>query len=121
MKNIILDTNFIIELLKNKIDLKDELLRICNFPFKISVLEKTKKELENIIKKQAGKSKDLAKLALIYIKNFDSIKAEENNVDNALITLSKENIIATQDKELKEKLNKPFIVIRQKKKLELIE
>lgn len=121
MKPIILDTNFIIEVLKNKIDLKGELSRICNFPFKILVLDKIKDELENIIKKQGGKNKELAKLALSYIKNLEIVETKDGNVDGILIELSKDNIIATQDKQLKSRLEKPFIVLKQKKILALIE
>ena len=121
MKSIILDTNFIIDVLKNKIDLKGELSRICNFPFKIFVLDRIKYELENIIEKQAGKNKELAKLALGYIKNFEVVETKEDNVDSALTALSKDHIIATQDKQLKSRLKKPFIILKQKKILELIE
>ena len=81
MKSIILDTNFIIEVLKNKIDLKGELSKICNFTFKIFVLDRIKNELDNIIEKQGGKNKELAKLALSYIKNLDIIETKRDNVD----------------------------------------
>ena len=121
MKSIILDTNFIIEVLKNKIDLKGELSKICNFPFKIFVLDRIKNELDNIIEKQGGKNKELAKLALSYIKNLDIIETKRDNVDEILIEMSKESIIATQDKQLKSRLKKPFIILKQKKILELIE
>ena len=121
MKSIILDTNFVIEILKNKIDLKGELSKICNFPFKILVLDRIKDELDNIIEKQGGKNKELAKLALSYIKNLDIIETKEDNVDKILIELSKDSIIATQDKQLKSRLRKPFIVLKQKKILELVE
>ena len=121
MKSIILDTNFIIEVLKNKIDLKGELSKICNFPFKIFVLDRIKNELDNIIEKQGGKNKELAKLALSYIKNLDILETKRDNVDEILIELSKESIIATQDKQLKSRLKKPFIILKQKKILELIE
>ena len=121
MKSIILDTNFVIEILKNKIDLKGELSKICNFPFKILVLDRIKDELDNIIKKQGGKNKELAKLALSYIKNLGVVETKRDNVDKILIELSKESIIATQDKQLKSRLKKPFIILKQKKILELIE
>ena len=121
MKSIILDTNFIIEVLKNKIDLKGELSKICNFPFKIFVLDRIKNELDNIIEKQGGKNKELAKLTLSYIKNLDIIETKRDNVDEILIEMSKESIIATQDKQLKSRLKKPFIILKQKKILELIE
>jgi|SRR3989344_1745121 len=121
MKSIILDTNFIIEVLKNKIDLNGELSRICNFPFKILVLDRIKDELDNIMEKQGGKNKELAKLALSYIKNLGVVETKRDNVDKILIELSKESIIATQDKQLKSRLRKPFIILKQKKILELIE
>mgnify|MGYP001601633764 CR=1 FL=1 len=121
MKLIVLDTNFIIEILKNKISLNDELSRICNFPFKILILDKTKKELNKIIEKQAGKHKELAKLALMYIKRFETLEREGNNVDEILTKLSGDYIIATQDRQLKSKLKKPFIVLKQKRILELVE
>ena len=114
MKIIILDTNFLIYCAKYKIDFFSEIDRLCNFPYKIAVLDKTIEELEKL-KPQ--------KFALIkkYIERLIILKSKENYVDKALISLSKEGfIIATQDLELKKKLQSQVMVIRQKKYLSFV-
>jgi rRNA-processing protein FCF1 len=111
MYTIVLDTNIILDALKFKIDLLEELKRICNFQYEIKILDKTLKELEN---------KPNSKLAFKWLKekNIKLINTEFGYVDDLLIQLSKEYIIATNDKDLKRKLkNHPIITIRQKKYL----
>lgn len=111
MKRIILDTCFILSCINFKIDFFSELKRICSFPFKIYILDKTLKELKN--KKQE-------KLALILIKTVNIIKTKEKKPVDELLLNQKNAIIATQDKALKEKLKKakiPIITIRQRKYL----
>ena len=111
---IILDTNFLIYCAKFKIDFFSEIDRICDFNYKIAVLDITLNELERV------KPKGLP-LIKKYIEKIDIIKAEEEFVDRELIRLSHNNdIIATQDIKLKRKLKKPVIVIRQEKYLQLI-
>lgn len=112
---IILDTNFIVDTIKNKIDFMKELERICDFNFEIFVLDKTLYELRKIKKPES-------KIALFLIRNFniiDTSKYKDKDVDDILFELgSKYFIIATQDKELKRKLRKKsiqVIIIRQKK------
>ena len=114
MKKIILDTNALIYFVKFKIDFMEELRRICDFNFEVYVLNKTIDELEKLKKKLA--------LELIKGKNLKILNiAEGKNVDDILIKMSKLGyIVVTQDKELKEKLQKPFITIRQKKYLFMV-
>ena len=110
---IVLDTNIILDSIKFKVDLFTELKRVCNFPYKISVLDKTLQELEN------KKNSKLA-LELIKKKNIQVIKTQEGYVDNILLKLDNNYIIATNDKELKNKLkkaNRKIITLRQKKYL----
>ena len=112
MKTIILDTNFLIDCVKYKIDLFTEINRICSFDYKLAVLSSTILELErlkptslNLIKK--------------FIEKMEVIRSE-GYVDKILIDLSnKDIIIATHDQELKRRLKGPVIIIRQKKYLEL--
>jgi len=120
MKNIILDTSFILTALKFHIDIKLELKNIIDETFLIFYIDKTLKELEN---------KPLEKLAKGILENMNAkaIKtSSDGNVDSLLIAHSIKNskdIIATQDKVLKEKLKKrniTLITIRQKKHLKLI-
>ena len=113
MKQIILDTNFILHSINYRIDIKEELQRICNFQFETFVLDNTIKELK-ILKKP---------LAIQIANSFQIIETnEDKDVDSQLIEYSKDGyIIATQDIELKKQLNKPIIVIRQRKYFEIQE
>ena len=112
MYTIVLDTNIILNALKYKVDLLEELKRICNFKYEVKILDKTLKELEN---------KPNGKLALAWIdkKNIKLINTKNGGyVDDLLLKLDKFYIIATNDKELKRKLkNHPIITLRQKKYL----
>ncbi len=110
---IVLDTNIILDSIKFRVDLFNELQRICNFPYKIAILDKTLKELEN-------KPNSKLALQLIKKKNIEIIKTENGYVDAILIKLDKKYIIATNDKALKmqiKKADKPIITLRQKKYL----
>ncbi len=114
MRKIILDTNFLIYCVKFKIDFFTEIERTCSFSYKLAVLDKTLDELEKVKPKELNLVKAL-------IKDLEIINTKETKVDIALINLSKENIIATQDKELKKQLKGPVLVIRQEKYLQLLD
>ena len=120
MYNIILDTSFILTALKFKVDVFSELNRICNFKYKISIIDRTLDEL---------KGKKLGKLAvkLLKDKNVNIINTSEKiNVDNIIIKLANKDkniIAATQDLDLKNKLENiktKIIIIKQKKFLIII-
>ena len=108
MKKVILDTNFLLTAIKFKVDIFSQLQE-----YEIYVLDKTLQELKN------KKYEKLAK-ELIERFNVNIIKtSSKKNVDDLLIEY-KEYIIATQDKNLKEKLKKAkisTISLRQKKYL----
>lgn len=119
MKQIILDTNFLLHSIQFKIDLNKELNRILPFQFEIFILDKTIEEL-NFLEKKNPKTRLLAKIALQIIKNYKVIKSPKQKVDESLIALAnKDTIIATQDKEIKKQIKSPIIIIRQKTHLEL--
>ena len=115
MYTIVLDTNIILYALKYRIDLFQEINRICNFKYEIKIIDKTLKELEN---------KPNGKLALRFIKekNIKLINSKNGYVDKILLSLPRDCIIATNDKDLKTKLkskNHPIIILKQKKYLML--
>ncbi len=112
MRTIILDTNFLIYCSRFNIDLFSEIARICNFSYKLAVLDRIVEELEKLKPKELNLIKK-------YLEKIEIIKSKENYVDKELIFLSKDCIIATQDKELKKQLKGACIIIRQKKYLEL--
>ena len=123
MKNAVLDTNFILSCVKQKIDFFEE---ICFKGMKILIPE----EVINEIKKIAISGKRLhyrrnAELALKVLEknNFETIQFRSSNVDKSLIEYSKANknaVIATLDSALKGKIKKPQLVIRKGKRLEII-
>lgn len=125
MRKIILDTNFLLIPAQFKLDIFSEICNICNFNYKLYILDKTIGELNNIVEKQKGKSKEAAKLALklIKLKKVNIIKTKESlTVDNLILKKvdKKDYIVATQDKILKKQLKIrqiPIITLRQKKRL----
>ncbi len=123
MKKILLDTNFLLIPAKFKVDIFSEIDRLCNFGYKLFIVDKTIGELNNIVDKQKGKEKAAAKLALLLIKNkkVDIIETKEGKVDDIILGLNGYTV-ATQDKELKRRLKKKnveTITLRQKRYLVL--
>ena len=122
MKKIIIDTNALMAVSEFKIDIFSEIKEACNFKYKLFVLEGTLTELERIRIEQKGKHKRAAQLAikLIEAKNVSILPGEEN-VDDWLVIYSKKgHLILTQDVQLKKRLSKPYLTIRQKKKIILV-
>lgn len=122
IRKIILDTNALMAIAEFKIDLFVELENCCDFKYKLFVLSGTIDELKRIKKNQRGKFKWGAKLALALIKtkNVKIIK-ERDNVDDILVGYSKKGyLILTQDIGLKRRLTKPYLTIRQKKRVMVV-
>lgn len=126
MHKIILDTNMLMAIGQFNVDIFSEIERICNFKYELCILDRQTKELEEIRKKR-GKDSRAAKLATDLIKNkkVKIIKTiSEKDVDSQILEFAQKNnyIVATQDKELKNRLkrkNLQVIFLRQKKYLEL--
>ena len=126
LKKIYLDTNFLLIPFKFGVDIFQEIDKICLFPYKLYIINKTFDELNKIIDTQKGKHKEFAKLALKLIEQKSlNITAFSNelDVDDNLVNLSNTNvIIATLDKELKNRIkskNGQVIILRNKNYLEL--
>ena len=125
MKKILLDTNFLLIPAQFRVDIFSEIERICNFNYKLYILDRTIEELDSIIETQRGKNKEAAKLALklVKLKKISIIKTKEKLATDRLIIKTankKEFIVATQDRFLKKQLkteNTALIVLRQKKRL----
>jgi len=121
-KRIILDTNFLMVLGLFGVDVVSEIDKCCNFSYKLYVLDKTIKELDGIILKQKGKEVQAAKLAkkFIELKKIKIIDTadETDYVDDLLVKLKKEDIVATNDVALIKRLKEEKIKVlrlRQKK------
>ena len=127
MKTIILDTNFLVDCLAWKVDFFRELDRICDFKYKLAVVDKSVDELNTIIRtgKQAAKLGARLAKQLIAKGRISVIKTSKKGYTDTLIlnAADKNSVVATQDQEFKRRLKAkriPIIVIRQKKYLQLI-
>ena len=120
---IILDTNFLMIPYLFKVDIIKEFDRILDETYELCIFDKSVEELMKIISNQSGKDKDAAKFALQFIeKNKFQLIHTDKYVDDAILEET-EFTIATQDKDLKEKLKKQgrkIIILRQKKYLESV-
>jgi len=127
MKKILLDTNFLLIPYQFKVDIFTEFDRVCNFNYGLFVLDKTIKELKNIIEIQKGKHKDAARFALqlLRAKKVSVIKtSSKKHTDDIILDYAKKDyLVATQDKDLKRRIinqNVSVIILRQKKILAIV-
>ena len=124
MKRIILDTNFILTCVKQKIDFFEYLEM---HGIQILIPEQVINEIKRIaISRKKMHFKDDAELSLFILEKnknkFKKIKLDIKNVDNAIIKYTKKNpdvIIATLDREIKKKTSAKNLVIKGKKRLEV--
>ncbi len=114
MKQVLLDTNFILTCIKQKIDFFEEFYLIG---IQIIIPQQVINELEKLEKTVA------LNLLEKETKNYKIISLKGKNVDNSIVTYSKENpsvIIATLDQEMRRKIKNKKVNIRNKKTLEII-
>jgi len=123
MKQTILDTNFILSCVKQKIDFFRDIPNIgLEILIPTQVIEEIKR-VANSTKKL--RFRDDAKLAQVILEknNFKEIDIRGKYVDKGLINYAKEHpklVVATLDRDIKKKVTNFKLVIRGKKKLELI-
>ncbi len=117
MKEILIDTNAMMGIAEYKIDVFEELKRICDFTYEVCVLEGTIRELEQIVKEQRLRFKLIAKLALALLKAKKvKILPGEGFVDDLLAAYSQQGeLVLTQDMSLKKRLKRPYLTLRGKK------
>jgi len=126
MKNVLLDTSFLVECAKHKVDIHQELSRILDFSFHVAILDRTMEELDDLIArgKKTGEAAKLAKTILL-TKHVIILPTEGGHTDTLLLKRADdEHIIATMDADLKRKLKKKgqdVIVLRGKKTLAVVQ
>lgn len=123
MKQVLLDTNFIISCARQKIDFFHEI------PFmglEILIPEQVFDEIKKLSKsRESATIREEADLALkIMNRNkFTSVKLRRNNVDDAIVEFANANpevVIATIDKELKGRVKNRKMVIKDLKTLQIL-
>lgn len=124
MKTILIDTNALMAISELKIDLFSELQNCCDFKYKLAVLEGTLRELEKIKTEQRLRFKIAARMALqlLKLKKVEVFPQSTGNVDDILVDYSHAGfLVLTQDVLLKKRLMKPYLTIRQGKKVVRVE
>lgn len=122
MKKVILDTNAVVDMADFKIDIFSELHRILDIPYQVCVLEGTIKELEKIILGPRMRFGRAAKMGLAILKSKKvKIVSGIGKVDDIVAQYSAQGaLVLTQDRELKKRLTRPFLTIRQKKTVMMV-
>jgi hypothetical protein len=114
MKQVLLDTNFIITCIKQKIDFFEE---IPLMGIQILIPEEVIKELEKL-KRQSS-----LKLLKNEKDKFQTICLKGKIVDNSIINYAKQNpniIIATLDEGIQRRIKNDKMIIMDRRKLEII-
>ena len=121
-----MDSNFLFLVVSTKIDIFSEIENLIPGRVKFCIIDPIRKELEklSIRKSEVGRK---AKFALKLAEKCDNIKIKSTDfekVDDVLIRFAGKNevIVATSDKELRQKLrdiNVPVIYLRSRSRVEL--
>ncbi len=112
MRRVILDTSFIMTAVKQKIDFFEKLE---HEGYQIIVPKQVIRELKGLGSKLS--------LKIMEKNKFELLEIEGRDTDNAIISFAKKNpriVVATLDAGLKKKIKNSKLVIRQKKRLEVI-
>ena len=129
--NILLDTNFIIACVNQKIDFLEGIKRLF-YLYDIIIPKQVMNELRKISDDDSGSREDregaMVAIEILKSKRINGIKfldLKEENTDKAIIDFAEANknsVIATLDKELKESLKDKarILIIRDKKKIEVL-
>jgi uncharacterized protein len=123
MEQVLLDTNFIISCVKQKIDFFEE---IPLMGLEILIPRQVFNEIKKLSKsRESAKIREEADLALKLLNRnkFTLMKLEYNYVDKGIKKMADEDkdlIIATLDKELKDQIKNRKLIIRGMKTLEII-
>ncbi|MBS3076556.1 hypothetical protein J4481_02340 [Candidatus Pacearchaeota archaeon] len=123
MKQVLLDSNFILTCVKQKIDFIEDLTQKgIQIIVPQQVLDEIKRVSES---KKKLKFRDDAKISIKILEiNKSKIKIidfeSKKHVDNLIIKHAKENpemLIATLDNELKKKIPNKILIIKEKKRI----
>lgn len=118
-KEILLDTNFLTAPFQFSFPVLEELERF--YPYaRICTIQDAVQEARSI---EQGKYRELVP-QLIEKEDIEVLETEgSGEVDDLLVEISDEFIVATNDKELKQRIlerGRPVIIIRQKNHLEVV-
>jgi rRNA-processing protein FCF1 len=123
MEKVMLDTNFILSCIQNKIDFFEELiLKGFGIVIPVQVISELER-IKNSKKKLMFRENARFALRLIESNTFEKVDLGKGAVDDLIVKFLKRNnnvVLATLDKELKKRANSRKISIVSKKKLDFV-
>lgn len=123
MAKVLLDTNFIMNCVREGFDFFEEIFMMGH---RIVVPEEVVLEIQRLsASAKAKKDRDIANFSLkiLSVNDYDRVSCPGRYVDKGIILFLKdkpEYILATYDKGLKKKISNRILVLRGKKKLEIV-
>ena len=123
MAKVVLDTNFIMNAVREKFDFFEGILMLGH---QILIPKEVLAELERLSRQAPSKKdKDIAafSLKIISANEYSLISCPGRYVDKGIISYLEdkpEYLLATYDKGLKKKVQNRILVLRGKKKLEIV-
>ena len=121
---ILLDTNFLLDILRYKLDFS--IFQELEENVKLFISSETLREIKSIANRKTKEGRlAMVALKLIESQKINIVQSLKKEVDKDLLELAKKEgfIVATNDKDLKEKLKKEnvrIICLRNKKKIEVM-
>jgi rRNA-processing protein FCF1 len=118
MIKVILDTNFLVYCVKEKIDYKSQIEDLLSQGYELAVPTQVVVELNALVENARKYSdREAAKLALVLLKinGVREIKVAGKNGDQAILNSSRGNIVATHDLALKNRVKKSIVLIGKRK------
>ena len=125
MKQVILDTNFLLIPEIFGVDIFSEIDRLLNERYELWIMDKSLDELKKIAETTGnGKEKRAARLAITFVavKKMGVHKAGEEYVDDAIVRLAEKDkhVVCTQDQELKRKLKAKGVSVITLRKMDYL-
>lgn len=123
MAKVILDTNFIMNAVRQKFDFFEGILILGHH---ILIPKEVLEEISRLNKQaRSKKDRDIAEFSLKIINSHDyeTVSCPGKYVDKGIINFLKdkpEYLLATYDKELKKLVKNSILILRGKKKLEIV-
>jgi rRNA-processing protein FCF1 len=126
---VVLDTNFILTCVKQKIDFFSLAEELFNEELEFFLPEEDAEELESLSQRKGEKGKDKANaslaLKILENKDLDRIVLGNKDVDEGLVyyiknLASTDVVLATLDKDLRKRVNCKILTIEDKKSLKIL-
>jgi len=121
---ILVDTNFLIDMLRYKLDFS--IFETLEENVELFISSETLREIKSMANRKTKEGRlAMVALKLIETQKIKIVQSLKKEVDEDLLELAKKEgfIVATNDKDLKEKLKKEnvrIICLRNKKKIEVM-